>query len=541
VRELRQRGHGRHAPRIRGTRRHAALFRVPRGDHPRRADADRDIHRRPRRRVHARPRVTALKTGTIDLPRTVLDASHAIAERRISPLELAQETLARVDRLQPRLNAFIRVTPERLLDEARSEEADVAAGRPGGPIRGVPFTVKDLIDVAGEPTTGGGAVLPDEPATADAPVWSRLRTAGATLVGKTNLHEFAFGATNINPHYGAVRNPWDTERISGGSSGGSAAAVASGMGLASIGTDTGGSIRCPAALCGVTGLKPTFGRVPRTGVFPLSDLHDHVGPIARTALDCALILDLIAGPDGRDETVVERTPPNAFAKLSEWSAPASGPADGRRPLAGVRLGVARPHRDLADAVVRDAFDRAAAVLADLGAELVGIDLTGEQELTEATMMIVRFDGTRLHAGWWGVTPDAYGPDLRVAFERVNARPASDYDDALRTRRRLVSEILAQQRGLDGLIGPTMLGPAPLIADFDDPRRAADARVRLLRLTYVYDATGQPAISVPCGFSPDGLPMGLQIAAPPWREVDCLRVAHAYQQVTDWHLREPPLD
>jgi aspartyl-tRNA(Asn)/glutamyl-tRNA(Gln) amidotransferase subunit A len=434
------------------------------------------------------------------------------------------------------------VTPERLLEQARAEEADISAGRPGGPVRGVPFTVKDLIDVAGEPTTGGGTVLPEEPAAADASVWSRLRTAGATLVGKTNLQEFAFGPTSINPHYGAVRNPWDTDRISGGSSGGSAAAVAVGIGFASIGTDTGGSIRCPAALCGVTGLKPTYGRVPRTGVFPLSDSQDHVGPIARTALDCALVLDLIAGPDGRDETVSERTPPNALAKLGEWF-PGSDPdaAARGRPLAGVRLGVVRPHRDLADPVVREAFDAAATVLADLGAELVGVDLAGEEELTQASMTVVRFDGTRIHAGWFRARPDAYGADLRVGFERTAARPASDYDDALATRRRLAAEVLAQQRGLDGLIGPTMLDPAPPIASFDDAIRAADARLRLLRLTYVYDATGQPAISVPCGFSAEGLPIGLQIAAQPWREVDCLRVAHAYQQATDWHLREPPLD
>jgi aspartyl-tRNA(Asn)/glutamyl-tRNA(Gln) amidotransferase subunit A len=470
------------------------------------------------------------------LPATVVEAARMIAARELSPVELAQSVLERAERLQPRLNAFIRITSDRLLQGAREHERDISAGRPLEPLSGVPLTVKDLVDVAGEPTTGGGIVLPDEPATDDAPVWARLRDAGATLLGKTNMHEFAYGATNINPHYGPARNPWDSERITGGSSGGSAAAVAAGLGLASIGTDTGGSIRCPAALCGITGLKPTYGRVPRTGVFPLSDSQDHVGPIARSALDCALLLDLIAGPDGRDETVTERTPPNAYQKLVAWS---EGSRDGET-LAGVRLGVVRPHRDLSDEAVRTAFDAAAAVLAGLGADLVGVDLTGEEELTQASMTIVRFDGTRLHAGWFRARPDAYGPDLRVAFERAATRPPSDYEDAMRTRRRLVTEVLAEQRGLDGLIGPTMLDPAPRITAFDDAVRAADARVRLLRLTYLYDATGQPAISVPCGFSPDGLPIGLQVAAPPWRETDCLRVAHAYQQVTDWHLRRPVL-
>jgi len=477
-----------------------------------------------------------LREATItELPRSVVEAVERVRARGVSPVELAEAMLARAERLQPLLDAFIRLTPERLLAQARAEEAGIAAGRPGGPLAGVPLSLKDLIDVAGEPTTGGGTVLPTEPAERDATAWERLRAAGATLLGKTNLQEFAFGPTGINPHYGAARNPWDTDRITGGSSAGSAAAVAAGIGLASIGSDTGGSIRCPAALCGVTGLKPTYGRVPRTGVFPLSDSQDHVGPIARTALDCALLLDTIAGPDGRDETVSARTPPDAYEKLLAWSAGGARPS-----LSGVRLGVVRPHRDLAEPVVREAFDAAAAVLADLGAELIGVDLGGEDELTQASMTIVRFDGARLHAGWFRERPEAYGADLRVAFERTLARPPSDYDEAVRVRRRLVSEILAQQRGLDGLIGPTMLDPAPLISAFADVERAANARVRLLRLTYLYDATGQPAISVPCGLSPEGLPIGLQIAAAPWREVDCLRVAHAYQQVTDWHLREPPL-
>lgn len=487
-------------------------------------------------------------------PRTIVDAADLVRERRTSALELAREMIARAEALQPRLDAFIRITADRLLAGAAQADEEIAAGRYRGPLHGLPLTLKDLIDVAGEVTTAGGTILPDTPATEDATVWARLRDAGAALLGKTNLQEFAFGPTGINPHYGTARNPWDTDRIAGGSSSGSAAAVAAGIGFASIGSDTGGSIRCPAALCGVTGLKPTFGRVPRTGVFPLSDSQDHVGPIATTALDCALLLDLIAGPDGRDVSVTERTPPRAFEKLTEWSAasPVGGPAaagggsasgggsTAHASLTGVRLGVVRPHRDLAQPVVQAAFNEAATQLAALGAELLGIDLAGEEELTQASMTIVRFDGARLHAGWFHERPEAYGPDLRVAFERVLARPPSEYEDAVRTRRRLVAEVLAQQRGLDGLIGPTMLDPAPPIAAFADVEKAADARTRLLRLTYLYDATGQPAVSVPCGFSPDGLPIGLQIAAAPWREVDCLRVAHAYQQVTDWHLRRPPV-
>jgi aspartyl-tRNA(Asn)/glutamyl-tRNA(Gln) amidotransferase subunit A len=474
-------------------------------------------------------------------PRTIVEAADLLREGKISALELGREMLARAESLQPRLDAFIRITADRLFEGATQADEEIAAARYRGPVHGIPITLKDLIDVAGEVTTAGGTILPDTPATEDATVWARLRDGGATLLAKTNLQEFAFGPTGINPHYGAVRNPWDTDRITGGSSSGSAAAVAAGIGFASIGSDTGGSIRCPSALCGVTGLKPTFGRVPRTGVFPLSHSQDHVGPIATTALDCALLLDLIAGPDGRDVTVTERTPPRAFEKLKDWSATSPGDGSAGRPsLTGVRLGVVRPHRDLAQPVVQTAFNEAATQLSALGAELVGVDLAGEEELTLASMTIVRFDGARLHAGWFRERPEAYGPDLRVAFERVLARPPAEYEEAVRTRRRLVAEVLGQQRGLDGLIGPTMLDPAPLIADFADVEKAANARTRLLRLTYLYDATGQPAVTVPCGFSPEGLPIGLQIAAAPWREVDCLRVAHAYQQVTDWHLRRPPV-
>lgn len=468
------------------------------------------------------------------LPRTIIEAAALIRTRRLSPVELAQEMLARAEEFQPRLDAFIRITGDRLLEGATRAEAEIAAGRYRGPLHGVPVTLKDLIDVAGEITTGGGIVLPETPATEDATAWTRLRDAGATLLGKTNLQEFAFGATTINPHYGTARNPWGAERITGGSSGGSAAAVAAGLGLGSIGSDTGGSIRCPAALCGVTGLKPTFGRVPLSGVFPLSDSQDHLGPIARTALDCALLLDTMSGPDGHDARVPDRPPPGAFEALG------SGDLEARPSLSGVRLGVVRPHRDLAQPPVQSAFDSAAAELARLGAELVDVDLRGEAELTDASMTIVRFDGTRLHEGKFLERPEAYGADLGIAFERILARPASDYDEAVRTRRRLSAEILAQVIGLDGLIGPTMLDPAPPIADFSDAERASEARARLLRLTYLYNATGQPAITVPCGFTPDGLPIGLQIAAAPWREVDCLRIAHAYQQVTDWHLREAPI-
>lgn len=477
------------------------------------------------------------------LPATIVEAAERLRARQLSPVDLATDMLARAEALQPRLDLFIRITRDRLLEGARRAEAEIAAAPVRSPLHGVPVTLKDLIDVAGEVTTAGGRILPDTPATEDATVWARLREGGATLLGKTNLQEFAFGPTNINPHYGTARNPWNRDRITGGSSGGSAAAVAAGIGLGSIGSDTGGSIRCPAALCGVTGLKPTFGRVPRTGVFPLSDSQDHVGPIARTALDCALLLDLIAGPDGRDASVIERRPPRAYEALVAESAEVGYPgvsSPRARPLAGVRLGVVRTHLELVQPVVRDACDEAAGELERLGAQLVEVDLAGEEELTQASMTIVRFDGTRLHAGWFRERPEAYGADLRIAFERILARPDSDYEEAIRVRGRLSAEILTRQSDCDGLIGPTMPDPAPPISDFSDPQRAADARARLLRLTYLYNATGQPAITVPCGFTPDGLPIGLQIAAAPWREVDCLRIAHAYQQVTDWHLRRPTI-
>src|SRR5919204_1112030 len=350
------------------------------------------------------------------------DVARLLRARAVSPVEVAEAVLARAERLQPALNAFIRIDGEALLLGARQAEEQLDRGDARGPLHGVPISLKDLFDVAGQPTTAGSRILDDHRPSRDATVWARLRGAGALLIGKANLHEFAYGATTVNPHYGATRNPWDTGRIAGGSSGGSAAAVAAGIGYGSLGSDTGGSIRNPAALCGVTGLKPTYGRVSRAGVFPLSWAQDHVGPLARTAYDCALLLDVLAGPDPADPTTLGVEPPRAVEALET----------ARGDLRGMRAGVLADHRaNVADPDVGAVFDRAAAELAALGAEVRDVGLPEEPAALDAGLLILMAEAAAVHLPWLRQRPGDYGPDVRARLEAGALVPAVDYIDAPR--------------------------------------------------------------------------------------------------------------
>jgi aspartyl-tRNA(Asn)/glutamyl-tRNA(Gln) amidotransferase subunit A len=463
------------------------------------------------------------------------DVARLLRTGAVSPVEVAEAVLARVERLQPILNAFIRVDGEAMLAGARRAEQQLDRGDDArGPLHGVPISLKDLFDVAGQPTTAGSRILAEHRAGPDATVWARLRTAGALLIGKTNLHEFAYGATTVNPLYGATRNPWHTERIAGGSSGGSAAAVAAGLGYGSLGSDTGGSIRCPAALAGVTGLKPTYGRVPRTGVFPLSWAQDHVGPLARTAYDCAVLLDAIAGPDPADPTTLGIEPPRAAEALEAV----------RGDLRGVRAGVVAGHRaSVADPEVGAAFDRAVGELAELGAEIREIELPEESAALDAGLLILLAEAAAVHLPWLRERPGDYGPDVRARLEAGALVSAVDYIDAQRARKRLVPLLLERMAGVDVLLGPTVpVGAPPIEATtIRLGQQDVEPRTVLLRLTRLFDVTGQPVVSVPCGFTAEGLPLGLQIAGQPWQEARVLGVAHAYQQATDWHRRRPPID
>ena len=463
-----------------------------------------------------------------DAPPTLLSIREIGAELRagrLSAVALVEATLARIEETEPRLNAYITVTADHARRQARVADDELAAGRDRGPLHGIPVALKDLVDTAGIPTTGGSGFLRGRIPTSDAAVVERLAEAGAVLPGKLNLHEFAFGTTSANPHFGAVRNPWDTERSPGGSSGGSAASVAVGSATASIGSDTGGSIRIPAALCGVVGLMPTYGRVSRRGVLPLSWSLDHVGPLARSVEDAALVLNAIAGHDPRDPGSAARPAPDAAAELG-------------RGLEGLVVGLPRdPLWMEVEEPVRAACEEAVEGLRALGASVREVELPLLSEMRR--MERGRFHRALLaeagayHARRLRLHPEGYGDDVRRSLESVSRVSATTYINAQRMQRLLVEETRGVLSSVDVLISPTTECTAPTIAEGDLP-------ARLARLTAPYDVTGIPAVSVPCGVDPRGLPIGLMIGARHFDEVTLCRVAHAYEQATPWHRRRPEL-
>lgn len=457
---------------------------------------------------------------------SLAQAAELVRTRAISPVEVARAVLDRATESQSTLNAFIHLESEGLLEAARTAEREITGGAYRGPLHGLPLTLKDLFDVRGLPTTAGSGFRTDAIAARDCTAWARLRDAGALLLGKTNLHEFAFGATSENPHHGPVRNPRQTDRTPGGSSGGSAAAVAVGAGYASLGSDTGGSIRAPAALCGVVGLKPTYGRVSRTGVFPLSWAQDHAGPITRTAMDCALVLDAIAGPDAADPSSLGVPPSAAAAALR---------AGGDR-LEGVRVGVLTNHRErVVDPAVGRAFDQAVRTLGDLGAAIGEISLPEEEEAIAVGSLILYAEAAAVHLPWLRERPDDYGADVRGRLTTGALIPAVDYIAALRARPRLTQRIIARMADVDVIVGPTVPVGAPPIGatTLRVANSEVDPRSVLLRFTRLYDVTGQPAVSVPCGRTDEGLPIGLQVGGHPWQEATILRVAHCYERAASW--------
>lgn len=435
----------------------------------------------------------------------------------ISAMEVAEAFLARIARHDRLFNSFTRPMPEAAMETARRIDNAIRTGRPPAPLAGVPVAVKDLIDVAGVPTTAGAHRRFHTTPNADAPVVARLRAAGAVIVGKTGLHEFAYGVTNINPHTGAVRNPWDRLRIPGGSSGGSAAAVAAGFCAAALGTDTGGSIRIPASLCGVTGLKPTFGRAPVIGAVPLSWSLDHIGPLVRSAADAALLLQVLSG-----------MPPVA---------------DLDRGVAGLRIGIPRQFFwDGLDADVEAACDQAVTVLERRGAVVSDVVIPHAADAGGAAAVVLSAEASAYHERRLREQGDAFGEDVRVRLDRGLFLSAADYLTGQRARRFLTREFLDALAAVDVLLTPATIAPAALIEE--DTRKAPAASlamsVQYTRCTNPFNLTGLPAMSVPCGFTKEGLPVGLQIVGRPFDEATVLRVGHAYQTATDWHKRRPPL-
>jgi aspartyl-tRNA(Asn)/glutamyl-tRNA(Gln) amidotransferase subunit A len=451
---------------------------------------------------------------------TIAELVPRLRQKEVSPVELTRACLDRIEKLNPALNAFITVISESALAEARAAESEISRGEWRGPLHGIPVALKDLIDTAGTRTTAGSALFEHRVPAEDAEVVRRLRQAGAVILGKNNLHEFAYGGSSLVSFFGDVHNPWNVRHVAGGSSGGSAASVAAGLCYAAIGTDTAGSIREPAALCGCVGIKPTYGRVSTRGVIPLSWSLDHVGPLAATVGDAALVLQAIAGYDPLDVGSTD-------VPVADY---VSGLGDG---AVNLRVGIPRAHfYDDLDSEVQAAMEKAIAVIGTLVAEVreVQIEVNNDRTVQAA-------ESFAYHAEKIARTPELYQAETLRRIRSGESISAADYIQRRREldgERRRAHEFFAN---VDLLVTPTMPIPAPAIADLKrDPSALRPAELILLRNTRPFNVWGLPAISVPCGFTRSGLPIGLQIAGPPWREDLVLKLAHAFESATEWHRR-----
>ena len=458
------------------------------------------------------------------------DLAPLIESGELSPVELVQAALDRIEGLEPRLNAFLDVFAESALDDAATAEREIAAGRYRGPLHGIPVGLKDIIDLAGTPTTGGSAFLGDNVAARDATVTARLKRAGAVIMGKLNLVEFAMGATGLNPHHGNTLNPWNLERVTAGSSTGSAASVAAGMLVGALGSDTGGSIRMPASLCGIAGLKPTYGLVSRAGVLPVSWSCDHVGPMARRTADCALMMNALAGHDARDPASSTEPVPDFVSGLG-------------RGLDGVRIGVPQHFFfDDLESEIEPAVREALALMGRNGARLVDLPMPWASKGRAINTAVVMPEAVSVHERWIAEHADEYSAEVRARLQAAFAIPAIDYVRAQRARRWFSERVMEAMRDVDVLVTPTVPVQTPTIEACTPPPGANEGRegARLPVFTGVFNTTGQPSLSVPCGFTTDGMPIGMMITGKPFDDVTVLRVGDAYETLAGWHERRPPL-
>lgn len=441
----------------------------------------------------------------------IAEVSDLLHRKQISPVEITKSCLSRIEELNPTLNAFITVMHDSALAQAREAENEIRVGKWRGPLHGVPIGLKDLIDTAGVKTTCASALFADRVPTEDAEVVRRLKDAGAVLIGKQNMQEFAYGGTSASSYFGAVHNPWDNERIAGGSSGGSAAAVATGMCFGALGTDTGGSLREPAAFCGIVGLKPTYGRVSTRGVFPLSPSLDHVGPLCRNVIDTALMLQAIAGYDKLDTTSVD------------W--PVESYTDALNANVKPRIGIVRrPFFDDLDAEIENATNEALKLIGNLSSDILEIDLPPTPSAVQAPEVYA------VHSKYFTASPELYGPWIQERLRHAASVDAVTYIEArqeLDRVRRLVPDIFAK---VDFLITPTTPVPPITIREAKE-MSPAPAGELWLRNTRPFNAYGLPTISIPCGFTRAGLPIGLQISGPNFGEASLLSFAHAFEQIS----------
>ena len=455
---------------------------------------------------------------------SIPELSQQLRRGEISPVEITRECLQRIDELNPSLNAFITVMSESALAEACAAEKEIGQGEWRGPLHGIPVAVKDLIDTGGVLTTSASALHANRIPELDAEVVRRLRQSGAVIIGKTNLHECAYGGSSLISHFGDVHNPWDAGRIAGGSSGGSAAAIPSGMAFAAIGTDTAGSIREPAALCGCVGLKPTYGRVSSQGVIPLSASLDHVGPMTASVQDAAIVLQAIAGYDAEDICSAEVPVKGYLSAL-------------RDDAKSLRVGIPRPYFfEEVDSEVSSSIEHALMGIRTLVAEIREVNL---EVPTDRTLQAA--ESYALHAESVAKNPELYQPETLRRIRTGENVTAAEYIQKrreLEQARRDVRRVFAE---VDVLVTPTTPIAAPSISEMRaNPDALRPAELKLLRNTRPFNVWGLPAISIPCGFTESGMPIGLQIAGPHWREDLVLRLAHAYEQATAWHKRSCPI-
>jgi aspartyl-tRNA(Asn)/glutamyl-tRNA(Gln) amidotransferase subunit A len=465
------------------------------------------------------------------ISRPIHQLAPLLEKKEISPMELFHEAIERIHQLQPKLNSFISITEEEGRKAATEAESEIRKGQYRGPLHGIPISIKDLFATRGIRTTAGSKVfahwIPDYDATAVA----RLHQAGMVLVGKTNMHEFAYGVTNDNPHYGPARNPWDPTRVPGGSSGGSAAAVASSQCSASLGSDTGGSIRTPAAVCGAVGLKPTYGRVSRYGAIPLAWSLDHVGPLTKSVEDAAIMLAAIAGADPKDPSASSR-PIADYRKEMQGS------------IRGLRLGVPRQYFfEHVDPEIQKLVSAAIHQLESIGATRVEVDIPALENCAAMEAHVTLAEATSYHEPYLKKQPDDYSPAVRTNLEAGRYLLATDYVKSQRGRALLQRNFNEAFRRADVIVFPTLPALPPLVGEVlvqsgDIREHVIDA---FLRFNIPCDLTGLPAISIPCGFSSAGLPIGLQVAGRAFEEATILKVARAYEQSADWHLARPAPD
>jgi aspartyl-tRNA(Asn)/glutamyl-tRNA(Gln) amidotransferase subunit A len=456
---------------------------------------------------------------------TLTEASELLRSRKLSPVEYARALMARIEKHDGALNAFLRFTPDIALEDARRAEAEIMHGDWRGPLHGVPYGLKDIIDYAGLPTTAHSKILQDNVAKSDAVVTQKLRAAGAVFMGKLSTHEFAIGGPCFDLPWPPARNPWNRDHFCGGSSSGSGAATAAGFLPLAIGTDTGGSVRNPATMCGVVGMKGTYGLVSRRGVLPLAFSLDHVGPLTRTVHENAQVLDAIAGYDALD-------PGSANVAAGSYTSQIG------RDVRGLRIGVIRHFytRDMeADAEMAAGIDAAVKVLADLGADVREIETAPLAQYAACNRTIMTSEAFAVHEAWMQSRPQDYGSLTRERIMTGAFVRAADYVNATRVRAKLAAAFHAQFADIDVAVTASAMDPACRI---DDPQAIEYTYGRQARAAF--NVTGSPALSVPVGYSKAGLPLGMQIVGRPFGEATIYRVAHAYEQATGWVKRHPVL-